>query len=84
MNPLDCYRRLQHRWLRLRADALATEAEVDAHLEALDAAWDALDEAQRQLINAEAARHARNIRSSLPLLIDVAESGFPRRRADAA
>jgi hypothetical protein len=87
MNPLETYRRLQRRWLRLRADAQATEGELDAHLEAMDSAWRALDAQEQRALDEEAGRWALRLRASLPAMVDTAGEGralFPRRRADEA
>jgi hypothetical protein len=87
MSPLETYRRLQRRWLRLRADAQAPEAELDAHLDALDAAWYALDAQEQRAFDDEAARWAQRLRASLPAMVDTTGDGgsvFPRRRADEA
>jgi len=72
------YMQLHREWMELRS--MDDEEKIDAHLDLMDEAWDALTDTERALFNGEATRKAKSLRGSMPELVDVpADEGFPRR-----
>jgi hypothetical protein len=72
------YAQLHRDWMAKRRKGTAED--IDAHLELMDEAWEALTDEERAFFNGEAKREAESLRGSMPELVDVpATEGFPRR-----
>ena len=85
MTAAERYQVLESHLLRTRALGTATEAQLDALLEEMDAAWDALSETERAVADARAAALARIAApDDLRLHDDVRAIGDPHLPRKAA